>query len=175
MSNRHLEQIVAIKPDFSGVAWKLGGAGSDFAFPNPSDKFYHQHYASMLPNGDILLFDNGNMRPSDQGGQYSRALELKLDFTKMQATKVWEYRNKPDLWSSAVGSVVRLNNGNTVVDFGVDTQNDTPSILTVVEADSMGNPISVTQISAPGKLIQYRAIPVDSLSGEKKGSVLPGN
>ena len=29
MSNRHLNQVIAIKPDFSGVDWKLGGVGSD--------------------------------------------------------------------------------------------------------------------------------------------------
>ena len=91
----------------------------------------------------------------------------------MQATKVWEYRNNPDLYSSAVGSVVRLANGNTVVDFGVDTTGENPSIFTVVEADPSGNAVAVTHISSPGKLIQYRAIPIDSLNGEKAGSGLP--
>jgi hypothetical protein len=172
MSNRHLNQVIAIKPDFSGVDWKLGGVGSDFAFPNASDQFYHQHYVNMLPNGDILLFDNGNLRPDDQGGQYSRAEELKLDFNTMQATKVWEYRNTPDLYSSAVGSVIRLNNGNTVVDFGVDSSNETPSIYTVVEAGPDGNPVAITTISSPGKGDQYRAIPVDSLNGETSNSIL---
>jgi hypothetical protein len=171
MSNRHLDQIIAIKPDFSGVDWKLGGVGSDFTFPNPSDQFYHQHYANMLPNGDLLLFDNGNLRPDDQGGQYSRAEELKLDFSTMQATKVWEYRNAPDLFSSAVGSTIRLNNGDTVVDFGVDSTSDNPGIFTVAEAGPDGNAVSVITISSPGKGDQYRAIPVDSLNGETKGSI----
>jgi hypothetical protein len=172
MSNRHVDQLIAIKPDFSGVDWKLGGPGSDFTFPNPSDQFYHQHYANMLANGDILLFDNGNLRPDGQGGQYSRAEELKLDFSTMQAVKVWEYRNTPDLFSSAVGSVVRLANGNTVVDFGVDSTDDNPGIFTVVEAGPSGNAVAVTRISSPGKGDQYRAIPTDSLNGEMKGSVL---
>jgi hypothetical protein len=174
MSNRHLDQVIAIKPDFSGVDWKLGGYGSDFKFPNPADQFYHQHDVKMLPNGDLLLFDNGNLRPDDQGGQYSRAEELKLDFSTMQATKVWEYRYTPDLFSSAVGSVFRLNNGNTVVDFGVDTAKDDPLIFTVVEADLNGNAAAVTRISSPGKGDQYRAIPADSLNGETIGSVLTG-
>lgn len=174
VSNRYLNQIIAIKSDFSGVDWKLGGAGSDFTFPNPSDQFYGQHDVQMLPNGDILLFDNGLSRPDDQGGQYSRAEELKLDFTTMTATKVWEYRNVPDLFSSAVGSAVRLSNGNTVVDFGVDPVTEDPSIYTVVEADLNGNAVASTTISSPGKGDQYRAIPIDSLNGEKKDSVLPG-
>jgi hypothetical protein len=93
---------------------------------------------------------------------------LKLDFTTMQATKVWEYRSSPDLFSSAVGSTVRLSNGNTVVDFGVDTVNETPAVFTVVEADLQGNAVATTKISSPGKTIQYRAIPLDSLNGEAK-------
>ncbi len=172
MSIRHLDQVIAIKPDFSGIAWRLGGPESDFSFPNPADQFYHQHYAHMLSNGNILLFDNGNLRPEDQGGQYSRALELKMDFNKMQATKVWEYRSNPDLYASAVGSVNRLSNGNTVVDFGYDDV-DTSPVFTLVEANPDGGAVAVTKISSKGKNTQYRTIPIDSLNGEKKGSVSP--
>ena len=60
MSQRHLDQLVDLKPDFSGIVWRLGGPESDFTFPNPADQFYHQHYVRVLPNGHILLFDNGN-------------------------------------------------------------------------------------------------------------------
>ena len=132
-----------------------------------SDQFYHQHHAQMLPNGHILLFDNGNFRPDNQGGRYSRALELELDFNTMQARKVWEYRNKPDLYASAVGSAVRLENGNTVLIYGVATVTD-PGILTLVEADKAGNAVAITRISAPGKTVQYRAIPIDTINGEIK-------
>ena len=166
VSNRYLNQLIAIKPDFSGVDWKLGGEGSDFSFPNPDDEFYHQHDATMLPDGNILLFDNGNTRPDGQGGEYSRAEELKLDFKTMQATEVWEYRNNPDIFSSAVGSAIRLKNGDTVVDFGVDPVNEDPAVFTVVEADSQGNPMATITLSSPGKGDQYRAIPVESINGE---------
>jgi hypothetical protein len=166
VSIRHLNQIIAIKPDFSGIAWRLGGPESDFTFPNPSDQFYHQHYAQMLPNGHILLFDNGNLRPDNEGGRYSRALELELNFNTMQASKVWEYRNTPDLYSSAVGSTVRLENGNTVIIYGVPTV-DNPGIFTLVEADKAGKAVAITTMSSPGKTIQYRAIPIDTINGEK--------
>jgi hypothetical protein len=172
LSHRHLDQITALKPDFSGVAWKLGGPDSDFTFPNPADKFYHQHYAHMLPNGNILLFDNGNLRPEAEGGQYSRALELELDFDTMQARKVWEYRSQPDLYAAAVGSAVRLPNGNTLVDFGYDDVNKSP-VFTLVEADAKGNAVAITRINSEGKTIQYRAIPINSINGETIGSVLP--
>ncbi len=167
MSVRHLNQIIAIKPDFSGIAWRLGGLGSDFTFPNPADQFYHQHYPRMLPNGHILLFDNGNLRPDNQGGRYSRALELEVNFSTMQARKVWEYRNKPDLYSSAVGSANRLPNGNTVLLYGIPTVAN-PGIFTLVEADQAGNPVATTLITSPGKTVQYRAVPIDTINGEAK-------
>jgi hypothetical protein len=84
---------------------------------------------------------------------------------------VWEYRHEPDLYSGAVCSVYRLENGNTVVDFGYDDVND-PGIFTVVEANPEGNVVAIIEISSPGKTTQYRAIPVDSLNGEIRGSFL---
>jgi hypothetical protein len=92
----------------------------------------------------------------------------------MEAHKVWEYRHQPDLYASAVCSVVRLDNGNTVVDFGFDDATPAPSIFTLVEADAAGNAMAITEIESEGKNVQYRAIPIDSLNGETRGSVLPG-
>jgi len=90
----------------------------------------------------------------------------------MEARKVWEYRHQPDLFSGAVCSAVRLENGNTVVDFGYDDVNDS-GIYTLVEADPEGNAVSVIEISSPGKTIQYRAYPVDSINGETRISAIP--
>jgi hypothetical protein len=167
VSVRHLNQIIAINPDFKGIAWRLGGPESDFTFPNPNDQFYHQHYVRMLPDGHIILFDNGNFRPDNEGGRYSRALELELDFNTMQAHKVWEHRQNPDLYASAVGSAVRLENGHTLLIYGIATVKD-PGILTLVEADKDGNAVAIIRISSPGKTVQYRAIPIETINGETK-------
>jgi hypothetical protein len=173
MSLRHLDQVIDIKPDFSGINWRLGGQGSDFTFPDPDDQFYHQHYVKMLPNGHIIMFDNGNLRPDSQGGQYSRALELELDFNTMQAKKVWEYRPSPDLFCNCCGSVQMFDNGNTVIDFAQDSVHN-PPIINLVEVDAKGNVVSNIQISSPGKNIQYRAYPVSSIDGETKGQITGG-
>src|SRR5262249_15819060 len=74
MSLRHLDTVIAISPQFDRIAWRIGRFGSDFMFPDATDRFYHQHFARVLDNGNLLLFDNGNGRPSAEGGQYSRAL-----------------------------------------------------------------------------------------------------
>ena len=128
LSVRYLDTVIAISPQFDRIAWRIGRFKSDFTFPNPSDRFYHEHYVRMLENGNLLLFDNGNGRPAAEGGLYTRALELALDWKSMTAAKVWEYRHQVGTsggapvykYSDRVGAAQRLENGNTIVWFGAD-------------------------------------------------------
>jgi hypothetical protein len=167
VSIRHLNQIISIAPDFKSIQWRLGGPGSGFSFPDPNDQFYHQHTVSQLPNGNILLCDNGNTCPPEEGGMYSRALELELDFTTMEARKVWEYRHSPDRFATCCFRAERLANGNTLVDFGVNPLDDVCCrTFTLVEVDNEGNAISVIEGSSPGIRFQYRAYALDSINGE---------
>ena len=167
VSMRHLNQIIAIAPDFASLVWRLGGPGGEFTFPDPSDRFYHQHSAKELPNGNILLFDNGNFRPAEEGGVYSRALELSLDTNTMTATKAWEYRHTPDIQALCCSNVTRLDNGNTVAVFGADFFADACCrVFTLVEADPQGNTVWDVQMSQPGQGVQYRVYPVFSILGE---------
>ena len=183
MSVRHLDTALAIPMQLDRIAWRAGGLRSDFSFPNPSDRFYHQHYLRMLQNGNLLLMDNGNGRPVSEGGQYSRALELALDWDSMTATRVWEYRHPAGevgayKYSDKVGSVQRLENGNTLVLFGADIDPETllpkvPQTFTLVEADANAEaaPIAVLEMQVPGNFPIYRALPVDTLFGESVGGV----
>jgi hypothetical protein len=184
MSLRHLDTVIAISPQFDRIAWRVGRFGSDFSFPNPNDKFYHQHYVRMLENGNLLLLDNGNGRPASEGGLYSRALELALDWDSMKASKVWEYRHQIDTaggvpvykYADKVGTAQRLKNGNTLVLFGSDIDPATllgrnKQTLTLVEADA--NPqaaaVAVLDMQIPGNGPVYRALPVETLFGEVPG------
>ena len=170
-SARHLDQIISIAPDFKSLNWRLGGPGGDFTFPDPSDQFYHQHAATPLPNGNVLLFDNGNTRPAEEGGEYSRALELELDLNTMEARKVWEYRHEPDLFAACCSIAHRLDSGNTLLVFGApaDLASDPCCrTFTIVEADSQGNAAWVVEERSPGKRKQYRVYPSDSVMGETR-------
>jgi len=183
MSVRILDTVIAISPQLDRIAWRIGRFGSDFAFPNPSDRFYHEHYARMLDNGNLLLFDNGNGRPAAEGGLYSRALELALDWETMTATKVWQYRHQPGgsgatvyKYADKVGTAHRLENGNTIVLFGADIdptslQPKSPQIFTLVEADSSPEAaaVAVLDFQMPGATPVYRALPVTTLFGEVIG------
>jgi len=122
MSVRHLDTIIAISPQFDRIAWRIGRFASDFSFPTPADKFYHEHFVRMLDNGNLLMLDNGNGRPPFEGGRYTRALELALDWQSMTARKVWEYRHpsgndaaSAHKYADKVGTAQRLDNGNTIV------------------------------------------------------------
>ncbi len=42
------------------VVWRLGGRDSDFTFPDGTAGPCAQHTASELPNGDVMVFDNGS-------------------------------------------------------------------------------------------------------------------
>ena len=140
ISLRNRNQVIALRPDFQSIAWQLNGPDSDYAFPNPADRFYRQHTATQLPNGNILVFDNGLARPAAEGGQYSRALELRLDDESKTAVQVWEYRPDPELYARFISSAYRLANGNTLVNFGaVQSWADLP--LTVVEVDAAGKEV----------------------------------
>jgi hypothetical protein len=184
MSVRHLDTVIAISPEFNRIAWRMGRFGSDFAFPNASDKFYHEHYVRMLDNGNLLLFDNGDGRPAAEGGQYSRALELALDWNSMTASKVWEYRHAIDpsaaspvyKYADKVGTAQRLDNGNTLVLFGADIDPATlkaksPQTFTLVEADTSpeAGAVAVLNLQVPGNPPVYRALPVNTLFGEVTG------
>jgi hypothetical protein len=179
-SVRHLDTVIAIAPLFDRIAWRIGRFRSDFVFPNPSDKFYHQHFARMLDTGNLLLLDNGDGRPAAEGGLYSRALELALDWNSMTATKVWEYRHPLSIggapiykYADKVGSAERFDNGNTLVMFGADTDPTNllprdPQTFTLVEADASpeAGAVAVLDMQIAGATAVYRALPVNTLFGE---------
>ena len=156
LSIRNRHQVVSLSPDFRSIEWQLSGPDSDYVFPNPGDQFYGQHTASELPNGNILVFDNGYGRPDSEGGEYSRVLELRLDSNNNTAVKVWEYRPAPNIYSRIVSSAFRLNNGNTMVNFGNTTGNIFDPLL-FVEIDPQGKDVFRVETSQRDSGIRFRA------------------
>ncbi|MDZ7845453.1 MAG: aryl-sulfate sulfotransferase [Owenweeksia sp.] len=55
------------------------------------DWVWGQHAPMELPNGDILIFDNGFNRQFGNGGAYSRAVAYKVDETNMTVQQTWRY------------------------------------------------------------------------------------
>ena len=170
-SFRNISQVASISPDFKTVRWRLGGPDSDFDFPDPTDKFAWQHTATELPNGNILVFDNRAKLPADEGeGYYSRALELRLDFENKTAVKAWEFSPEPRMYSDFASSAYRLDNGNTLVNFGRSEDPATIPIA-IVEADAQGREVfrleTMDSPTAHRTPRRYRAYPgPKSIMGE---------
>lgn len=52
---------------------------------------WYQHAPKILPNGHILLFDNGDNRNYTGSQKYSRAVEYRVDNNKREIKQVWQY------------------------------------------------------------------------------------
>ncbi len=114
LSSKHLNEITKINSKTGEIIWRWGGYNNEFNFINDELTFSYQHHVRAVPGmpGNYTLFDNGNMRSPN----YSRAVEFKLDTLNMTADKVWEYIFEPKRRSYWMGSVQRLDNGNTFID-----------------------------------------------------------
>ncbi len=69
------------------------------------------HMPTMLPDGNILMYDNGNQRG------YTKAVEI----NPLSGEIVWEYGHPGGFFSPARGSALRMDRANTLIatsDFG---------------------------------------------------------
>lgn len=137
------------------VLWKLG-RGGDFVWLSSDSYpwFSHQHDAQFDAPSILTLFDNGNLRVNQYGGN-SRGQVLFIDETARTVTPLVN----ADLgsYSFALGSAQRLANGNYAFDSGSVGLNRTE----VVEIAPGSNAVSL--IEAPGMV--YRAFRLHGLSG----------
>lgn len=69
-----------------------------------------QHHASFLPNGNVLVFDNGVRKP---GLPFSRVVEVNPD----DSETAWQYVANPpfSFWATNISSAERQPNGNTLI------------------------------------------------------------
>jgi hypothetical protein len=94
VSFRALDIIAIIDPDLDAVVWCYGLGELD-----------GQHQPTMLPDGHILIFDNGTYR----GHSIVKEIE------PSSGTVVWQYSNGSDFYSPFRSGVQRLDNGNTLI------------------------------------------------------------
>lgn len=92
VSMRTINSIGILDPDESRFVWLWG----------PTN-IARQHHPTLLPNGHILLFDNGQ----------SASQIIELD--PLTNAVVWRYAPLKGFYSESAGSVQRLPNGNTLI------------------------------------------------------------
>lgn len=121
ISVRNYDEISKIDKSTGNFIWRFGGSkckNNQFTFINDDQNgfigFSHQHSITLSGNNKILMYDNGTLKNQS----YSRAVEYKMDIINKTANKIWEYRAVPDIYQQVMGSVQRLPNGNTLINWG---------------------------------------------------------
>lgn len=78
---------------------------------------WYQHAPVVMPNGNLMLFDNGDNRNYQQAGSYSRAVEYKIDEDEMTIQQVWSYGKERGeaCYSRIVSAVAYHEAENTVL------------------------------------------------------------
>ncbi len=150
ISSRHMDEITKINRQTGEIIWRLGGKkarNNDFTFINDPVTFSHQHDIRRLPNGNITLFDNGNLHIQ----QFSRVVEYQLDEQNKIANLVWSFNYDPDIYSYAMGNVQRLTNHNTIIGWGLRTGH--LKAIDEVKADGT----VVFELALPNTMFSYRA------------------
>jgi len=104
ISCRNISLVGIIEKKTGEFLWRLG-----------ADVLAQQHDPSLLPNGNILIFDNGAHR-RDEALPFSRVIEVEPQTNRI----VWEYRDAPayNFFSPYISGARRLPNGNTLITEG---------------------------------------------------------
>lgn len=101
VSFRHISTVVIVDRRTGEIVWKLG-----------PPTLAQQHAPTPLPNGNLLIFDNGTHRV-DHPDPHSRVIEVDPATNEI----VWSYRERRpmDFYSPYISNAQRLPNGNTLI------------------------------------------------------------
>lgn len=146
LSSRTQNSLFKVNLETEEIEWMMGELG-DFDIA-PDDQFYRQHAPEVQPNGNILLFDNGNWNDR----KYSRAIEIAYDVDAGTAEVVWEYTPEPHIFTPIWGDADRLANGNTLMTYGERSIEKTSHLIEVTQSGE-----KVWEIIAPDKWGWYRS------------------
>ncbi len=104
-SFRHVSTVGIIDKNSGEIVWQLG-----------YETLAQQHDPSLLPNGNVLIFDNGSHR-SRVAMPASRVIEVDPKTNEI----VWQYQDTPayNFFSPYISGARRLPNGNTLITEGM--------------------------------------------------------
>jgi hypothetical protein len=101
VSFRNISTVVMIERATGRIVWELG--------PPPLSQ---QHDPRPLPNGNVLIFDNGTHR-RDHPATFSRVIEVDPHRSEI----IWQYTDPSlfEFYSPYISGAQRLPNGNTLI------------------------------------------------------------
>ena len=98
---------------------------------------WYQHSPILMPNGNLMVFDNGDNRNYTGAGPYSRAVEYEIDETNKTIKQVWQYGKErgAETYSRIVSKVSYVADNNSILFTpGAATDGGTPGGK-IVEVD----------------------------------------
>ena len=141
LSCRHFDEITKIDRRTGEIIWRLGGKHNEFTFINDTIGFTHQHTIRKMDNGDILLFDNGNLHNS----AFSSVAEYRLDEENKTATLVRRLYHNPEIFAMHGGGEQMLPDGDMLIYWGEESPSFTeyhPDGSVAIEMDYSGHNFS---------------------------------
>ncbi len=136
LSGRHQDIVINVDLASGKLNWILGdpeGWPEDmvekyFFTPvgEPFEWFYEQHGCVVLPDGDIMLFDNGHYRSKNPAhyrlnrDNYSRGVRYRLDLAARTVQQIWQYGKErgADFFSPYICNVEYYGEGHYMVHSG---------------------------------------------------------
>jgi len=151
LSLRHFHEIIKINRADGSVMWRLGGKRNQFKMVNCPYPFYEPRNVRRIANGNLTLLEGGKK----VAGHGTRALEFKLDEKNKIATLVWSYVIDTGKITVGRGNVQRLDNGNTLVSYGMSSGNN----VAFVVVDSFGHRLFEMDNFRTFKAYSYPSLP----------------
>ncbi len=104
ISLRNISTVLIIDRATGAIRWRVG-----------HDLLAQQHDPTLLPNDNVLVFDNG-VRRAKQPWTFSRVIEIERESKRI----VWQYTDRPlfNFYSPYISGAQRLPNGNTLITEG---------------------------------------------------------
>lgn len=183
ISARHQDAVFSMSLETGDINWILSNPDDLWSeylkeklLKPTGDNFewqYGQHNISLLPNGDIMMFDNGDYRskntdevlPATQG--YSRAVVYRIDKENMTVSQVWQFGK--ELGSAPMAAYVSssqyLGENHYLIDFGGIVKdsngNSTYNIMDGIQGSSQSQIYEVKD----GKIIFHASVERSGLHG----------
>lgn len=173
ISCRHLSRITRIDYDTKEIVYNLGMDMPSGDVTVGNDLFSYQHSPQLLPNGNLVLFDNGNRRggqPAGNSNGQTFAIEIELSGSPLEdAEIVWSWETP--VYCPSTGDADRLENGNTLV-----TSTQLSAVYEVDQAGDMAWQLDMLATEAcAGLRPGYRATRVANLYLESPESPCQGD
>ena len=101
------------------------------------DFSWGMHAPLQMPNGNLLVFDNGPLRNFENKLHYSRAVEYKINKKDKSVEQVWQYGKErgEEFFSSIVSDVDYLAESNTILVTSGFLKTATNHTAKIVEVD----------------------------------------